>query len=65
MAVAEALAAHGAAVPEQLAAPLTTSEQRILQLHAVGIDVHTIAQTLFLTPRTVELTLTSLRGRPA
>jgi DNA-binding NarL/FixJ family response regulator len=43
--------------------PLTTTEQRIAQLHAVGIDVNTIAQTLFLTPLTVERTLTALRGR--
>ena len=64
-AVAEALVAYGASVPEQVAVPLTTSEQRILQLHAVGIDVNTIAQTLFLTPRTVELTLSALRGRTA
>ena len=38
-------------------------EQRIAQLHAVGIDVNTIAQTLFLTPLSVERTLAALRGR--
>jgi DNA-binding NarL/FixJ family response regulator len=45
------------------AVPLTTTEQRIAQLHAVGIDVRTIAQTLFLTPLTVERTLAALGGR--
>jgi DNA-binding NarL/FixJ family response regulator len=62
---AAALRGFGIEVAEPVpgAVPLTTTERRIAQLHAVGIDVRTIAQTLFLTPLTVERTLAALRGR--
>jgi DNA-binding NarL/FixJ family response regulator len=43
--------------------PLTTTERRVLQLHADGHDSRAIAQALFLTPRTVERTLAELQSR--
>jgi DNA-binding NarL/FixJ family response regulator len=43
--------------------PLTTTERRVLQLHGEGQDIRSIAQALFLTPRTVERTLAALQHR--
>ncbi len=42
---------------------LTSTERRMLGMLAEGADVKTIAQALFLTPRTVEVTLESVRDR--
>jgi DNA-binding SARP family transcriptional activator/DNA-binding CsgD family transcriptional regulator len=63
--VADALAQQGISVPEPQpgAVPLTTTERRVLQLHADGHDSRAIAQALFLTPRTVERTLADLQSR--
>jgi DNA-binding SARP family transcriptional activator len=44
-------------------ARLTTTEQRVAELHAAGHDARTIAQALFLTPRSVELTLATIAER--
>jgi hypothetical protein len=55
----------GVEVPEPVpgAVRLTTTEQRIAEMDAIGLDAHTIAQALFLTPRSVELTLAAVRQR--
>ncbi|MDT7549977.1 MAG: Bacterial regulatory protein luxR family, partial [Actinomycetota bacterium] len=64
--VAAALAGHGVPVgePDPAAVPLTTTERRVMQLHAEGQDIRFIAQALCLTPRTVERTLAALQNRP-
>lgn len=63
--IAAALAEVGVEVPAEPsgALTLTSTERRMLCLDAEGADVKTIAQALFLAPRTVELTLESVRDR--
>jgi DNA-binding CsgD family transcriptional regulator len=47
------------------AVTLTTTERRIAEMVDDGVDIRQIAQTLFLTPHTVEITLESVRRRTA
>jgi DNA-binding SARP family transcriptional activator/DNA-binding CsgD family transcriptional regulator/tetratricopeptide (TPR) repeat protein len=63
--IAAALAAAGVQVPAEPsgALTLTSTERRMVDLVARGADVKTIAQGLFLTPRTVEVTLAAVRDR--
>ena len=63
--IAAALAEAGVEVPAEPsgALTLTSTERRMLGMLAEGADVKTIAQALFLTPRTVEVTLESVRDR--
>ncbi len=65
--VAAALRADGHEVAERPsgAVTLTTTERRIAAMVDSGADVREIAQALFLTPRTVEITLESVRSRVA
>jgi DNA-binding CsgD family transcriptional regulator len=59
------LARGGVAVPAEprLAQQFTTTEQRIVRMAVDGLGNREIAQALFMTPRTVELTLTSVCER--
>lgn len=63
--VAAALRADGHQVAERPsgAVTLTTTERRVAAMIDDGADVRQIAQALFLTPRTVEITLESVRNR--
>ncbi len=63
--IAAALRANGHQVADQPsgAVTLTTTERRIAAMVEGGADVRQIAQALFLTPHTVEITLESVRSR--
>jgi len=62
--IAEQLGALGAVVPIQPeVATLTTNERRMAAMASEGQDARAIAQALFVTPRSVELTLGELRVR--
>jgi DNA-binding SARP family transcriptional activator/DNA-binding NarL/FixJ family response regulator len=60
--VVAALTAAGVAVPARPegAAALTTTERRIATMAVGGADLNVIAQELFLTPRSVDVALTSV-----
>jgi DNA-binding SARP family transcriptional activator/tetratricopeptide (TPR) repeat protein len=63
-AIAAELTALGATVPSQPeVTSLTTNERRMAAMASEGYDARAIAQSLFVTPRTVEVTLTELRQR--
>jgi tetratricopeptide (TPR) repeat protein len=63
-AIAAELAALGATVPiEPEIATLTAAERKMAVLASEGRDVRAIAQALFVTPRTVEVTWTSCACR--
>jgi DNA-binding SARP family transcriptional activator/tetratricopeptide (TPR) repeat protein/DNA-binding CsgD family transcriptional regulator len=66
-AIAAALrdAGHHVAAEPSGAVTLTTTERRIAEMVDGGADIRQIAQTLFLTPHTVEITLESVRNRVA
>jgi DNA-binding SARP family transcriptional activator/DNA-binding CsgD family transcriptional regulator len=62
--IAAELAALGATVPSPPEIiTLTTAERKMAALASEGQDVRAIAQSLFVTPRTVEVTLGELRVR--
>ena len=62
--IAEQLSALGATVPSQPEiTTLTTTERKMATMASEGQEVRTIAQALFVTPRTVEVTLGELRVR--
>lgn len=63
--IAAALRSAGHEVADQPsgAVTLTTTERRIAAMADGGADVRQIAQALFLTPHTVEITLESVRSR--
>ena len=58
-------AGHPVADQPNSAITLTTTERRIAAMADSGADVREIAQALFLTPHTVEITLESVRDRLA
>jgi DNA-binding NarL/FixJ family response regulator len=62
--IAAHLTALGATVPSQPeVTTLTTAERKMAVLASEGQDVRAIAQALFVTPRTVQVTLGELRLR--
>ena len=62
--IAAELTALGATVPIQPEiTTLTSAERKMAMLASEGQDVRLIAQALFVTPRTVEVTLDELRVR--
>jgi tetratricopeptide (TPR) repeat protein len=63
-AIAKELSALGATVPSQPEiTTLTTTERKMAAMASEGQEVRSIAQALFVTPRTVEITLAGLRER--
>jgi DNA-binding NarL/FixJ family response regulator len=62
--IAVELTQRGATVPSQPEiTSLTTTERQMAAMASEGQDTRAIAQALFVTPRSVELTLIELRGR--
>ena len=63
---AAALTARGRQIetPCEDVTTLTTTQRRILNLTAAGLDVRQVAQQLFLTPGTVQSTVEALAGHP-
>lgn len=60
-----ALASRGQAPPAAAVTPaLSATERRVLDLTAAGLDVHEVAQTLFLTPGSVRSALDQTARHP-
>jgi DNA-binding NarL/FixJ family response regulator len=59
-----ALTERGESCPEadDVRNPVTSRQRRVTELAATGLDVHEVAQRLFLTPGTVRAVLESAEG---